>query len=540
MTTEHTHPDWLAKAVFYEIYPQSFYDSNADGIGDIPGITAKLNYIKSLGCNALWINPCFESPFKDAGYDVSNYCQVAERYGSNADLVNLFTQAHAKGIHVLLDLVPGHTSEEHPWFQTSQRAQPNEFSDRYIWTNGAFDGYSMPFIGGESERDAAYILNFFKCQPALNYGFAQRDRNWQNSPDSPAARSTRQAMVDVMRFWLAQGCDGFRVDMANSLVKNDGEDKPETIKIWQEMLAAVKAEYPDSAFVSEWGVPVQALQAGFDMDFYLDWRWDGKGNGYNLLARNSDSPLPGSQDLSYFKAESGSSARDFLDDYLPQYEHSKDLGYFSFISCNHDTPRLAPRLDERERKLALAMFLTMPGVPFLYYGDEIGMRYRQLPSKEGGYHRTGSRTPMQWDSSANLGFSNASSDQLYLPVDPDASAPTVASESQRTDSLLAWIRQIIALRAQHPALQADGGFSLVAAPSKGRSLAYLRHTADQSERVLIAMNPSQSSERLLLSQALPLSQSEPVLSIGSVDVRKESLTLGPQSFLMLPLAGVQE
>ena len=146
--------EWLKDAVFYEIYPQSFYDSNGDGIGDIPGIIEKLDYIRSLGCNALWINPCFDSPFKDAGYDVRDYKKVAPRYGTNEDLVRLFGTAHEKGIRVLLDLVPGHTSEEHEWFRQSSQAEPNEYSDRFIWTNSCFTpGDGMPFIGGETERN---------------------------------------------------------------------------------------------------------------------------------------------------------------------------------------------------------------------------------------------------------------------------------------------------------------------------------------------------------------------------------------------------
>ena len=145
---------WLKDTVFYEIYPQSFYDTNGDGIGDINGITAKLDYIKSLGCNALWINPCFDSPFKDAGYDVRDYKKVAPRYGTNEDLYNLFEEAHKKGIRVLLDLVPGHTSEEHPWFLESQKTEKNEYSDRFIWTDFCFHGASgRPYIGCETERD---------------------------------------------------------------------------------------------------------------------------------------------------------------------------------------------------------------------------------------------------------------------------------------------------------------------------------------------------------------------------------------------------
>jgi maltose alpha-D-glucosyltransferase/alpha-amylase len=168
-------PKWLNDAVFYEIYPQSFYDTNADGIGDINGIIQKLDYIKSLGCNALWINPCYDSPFKDAGYDVRDYKKVAPRYGTNEDLYELFDKAHEKGIHVLLDLVPGHTSEEHEWFKQSAKPERNEYSDRYVWTNSVWQGIgNHPYIAGDSDRDGVYMLNFFKCQPALNYGFLNR------------------------------------------------------------------------------------------------------------------------------------------------------------------------------------------------------------------------------------------------------------------------------------------------------------------------------------------------------------------------------
>lgn len=218
----HPCPQWLSNAIFYEIYPQSFADSNGDGIGDIPGITAKLGYITDLGCNAIWLNPCFDSPFKDAGYDVRDYKKVAPRYGTNDDLAALFAAAHERGMHVILDLVPGHTSEEHEWFRHSAEVDRNEYSDRYIWTDSWISGGDgLPFIGGETPRNGTYILNFFKCQPALNYGFAHPQRAWQKPAFGPEAIATCDAMVDVMRFWLSLGADGFRVDMADSLVKQD-------------------------------------------------------------------------------------------------------------------------------------------------------------------------------------------------------------------------------------------------------------------------------------------------------------------------------
>src|SRR5215469_18866875 len=165
-------PGWLKNAIFYEIYPQTFYDSNGDGIGDINGIIEKIDYIKELGCNAIWMNPCFDSPFKDAGYDVKDFKKAAPRYGTNDDLKRLFTEAHKRSIKVLLDLVAGHSSEEHEWFIESSKAYPKNHKNRYIWSDFCFSKpEGLGYIGGEADRAAVYVTNFFKCQPALNFGF---------------------------------------------------------------------------------------------------------------------------------------------------------------------------------------------------------------------------------------------------------------------------------------------------------------------------------------------------------------------------------
>ena len=170
-------PEWLNNAVFYEIYPQSFNDTNADGIGDFNGIIEKLDYIRELGCNAIWINPCFKSPFGDAGYDVEDYYTAAPRYGTNEDLARVFSEAHARGMHVLLDLVPGHTAVTHKWFKESMKAERNEFTDRYVWTNSIWESpEGMGCIRGISDRDGSCAVNFFSHQPALNYGFYKPDR----------------------------------------------------------------------------------------------------------------------------------------------------------------------------------------------------------------------------------------------------------------------------------------------------------------------------------------------------------------------------
>ncbi len=512
---------WLKDAVFYEIYPQSFYDSNGDGIGDMQGIIEKLPYVKSLGCNAIWMNPCYDSPFKDGGYDIRDHKKVAHRYGTNDDLVRLFEEAHKLGLKVLLDLVPGHTSEEHPWFQESAKAEENACSDRYIWTDNAFcGGDGMPFIGGEHPRDAAYIINFFKCQPALNFGYRDIHAPWQQPIDAPGPLATREAIKDIMRFWLDQGCDGFRVDMADSLVKNDHGYKSATMAVWKDMAGAIHAEYPEAALVSEWNNPEQALGCGFDMDFMLDWG----GNGYNRLMRFYELNKKGEivRDNSYFKADSHADIWGFLDDWLPAYEKAKDLGMRCLITGNHDTKRCSFNLTDAERKLAFAMIFTMPGAPFLYYGDEIGMAYRWLPTKEGGYHRTGSRTPMQWDNGKNLGFSAGKAADLYLPVDPAPGNATVESQEQDEHSMLNHIRRLIALRQTHPELGNLGDFAVYRAEKGSRLFAYKRGN------FLVAVNPGKDALELPLDGSY-----RQIYELGRTVMGEKTMTLHGQSFVVL-------
>ena len=205
-----------------------------------------------------------------------------------------------------------------------------------LWISG---GDGLPFIGGETPRNGTYILNFFKCQPALNYGFAHPQRAWQKPAFGPEAIATCDAMVDVMRFWLSLGADGFRVDMADSLVKQDDAGKPFTIRTWQYMFSKIRPEFPEAAFVSEWGRPNESLEAGFDMDFYLDWRWDGIPNGYNMLLRNVDNPLSRDGDKSYFNVDSGTPISDFLEQYEPQLREAEHLEAPSISSPATTTPR---------------------------------------------------------------------------------------------------------------------------------------------------------------------------------------------------------
>lgn len=507
-------PKWLNDAVFYEIYPQSFKDSNGDGIGDFNGIIEKLDYIRELGCNAIWMNPCFDSPFHDAGYDVKDYKKAAARYGTNDDLVRLFEEVHKRGMHILLDLVPGHTSEEHEWFKESGKAEPSPYDDRYIWTDYWIQrADNLNFVAGECERNGVYIVNFFKCQPALNYGFLHPEQPWQMGTESPAALATREAMKDVMRFWLDKGCDGFRVDMADSLVKNDDEKKTGTCAIWSDVRKMLDESYPEAAIVSEWNRPELSIPAGFHMDFFLNW----PGNGYSILMRDDENN-------SFFRKDSTRSILDFFDEYLEKYEKIKDIGSYCLLTCNHDTIRASHYLTPGELKLAYAFLLTMPGNPFLYYGDEIGMRYLTLPTKEGGYTRTGSRTPMQWDASENLGFSTADSAALYLPVDDAEDAPTVENQKKDPDSLWHTVQDILSLRRASTDLKENTNLEVLYAKENERAFAYRRGG------FLMLCNPSGETFDMK-SETLPAPVKK-VYEIGGTSYADGTYTLDAQSFVI--------
>lgn len=467
---------WLDDAIFYEIYPQSFQDSNADGIGDFKGLISRLDYIRELGCNALWINPCFTSPFGDAGYDVADYYTIAPRYGTNEDAKLLFEEVHKRGMHILFDLVPGHTSVEHAWFKESMKPEKNEFTDRYVWTDNVWEApEDMGCLRGISQRCGAVGLNFFSMQPALNYGYYKVTKPWQQEMDAPGPKATLEAMMDVMRFWLSMGCDGFRVDMAGSLVKNDPDSKG-TIALWKKVRAFLDEEFPDAAMVSEWGEPDKSLQGGFHMDFLLHFG----PSHYNDLFR-CEHP--------YFSSKGQGDISKFVEKYLENYEKTEKKGLICIPSGNHDMQRMARTLDPEEMKVAFAFLLSMPGAPFIYYGDEIGMRYvEDLVSVEGGYERTGARTPMQWDDTVNAGFSAAPRDRLYIRQDEAKDRPTVKNQIAREDSLYHEVQKLIRIRQAHKALQSKGEIRFVFAQENAYPLAYIRSCGE--ERILAVINPS--------------------------------------------------
>lgn len=495
-------PEWANTAVFYQIYPQTFYDSNGDGIGDLQGIIQKLDYVKSLGVDAIWINPFFESPFCDAGYDISDYYKVAPRYGSNDDAKRLFEEAHKRGLKVLFDFVVSYTSMEHPWFKASAQQKKNKYSNWYIWTDNIWKNppkeYQDAFIKGFGTRNGQYMRNFYFCQPALNYGFALPDstQKWQLPTNHPDVMAMRDEMKNILKYWMNLGADGFRADMAGALVKDANIQGNEqffnnhanaTKEFWREIRAMLRKDYPQAFMVAEWSDPKSALDKCFDVDFF---HWF---EGYNdLFQKESWRILNGySEGHSYFDVEGKGNIKHFLDKYMEQYELTKGKGYISLPLGNHDNARLGNKRSADDLEIIYAFGLTMPGVPFLYYGNELGMRQlpESWPQVEGAYRpRNGARTPMQWAGGKNLGFSTAAPEKIYLPVDTAKDAPNVDAEEKDSNSLLNRTRKLIKLKHTEPALSNYAEFIPLYAKENTYPFVYAR--AKDKDVVLVMLNPS--------------------------------------------------
>lgn len=486
--------------IFYEIYPNSFLDSNGDGFGDLNGIISKLDYIHQLGCNAIWLNPIYDSPFKDGGYDVRDPFKVSPRFGTNEDLKRLINDMHDRGMRLFLDLVPGHMSIENKDFLHSAENIPNEDYDLFIWNDNPWvleNGYRL--ISGCYDRNGCYMVNFFAHQPAINYGFNKIEYpSWQKSYKE--TKRGKEYLESIMKYWLSYDIDGFRVDMADSLVKNDTGDKDGTVELWREIRSDLRKDGTKEFYMtSEWSLPHESLKAGFDSDFCLDWQtncthrlWRQKEDGFS-------SPLFHKYDEKLYSL--------FLENFnywIKSWKENKG-GRISFISGNHDTTRIANFLNTDELKLAYLFLLTMPGVPYIYYGDEIGMHADlSLPSFEGGFQRTGSRTPMRWDSSKNAGFSTA--DKTFLPTNEADS--TVEEELKDKDSLWNVIHSLINIRKESEDLRSDS-FELL-----DQKLAYKR------AETLVAINLLDEDMTLKVSP-----NSQIVFSLGDVSLKSNVLTL---------------
>lgn len=464
----------LQKEIFYEIYPNSFMDADGDGYGDFQGIVDRLDYVKELGVTAIWLNPHYVSSWKDGGYDVVDYYHADERFGGDAGFAKLLSEVHRRGLKLIVDLVAGHTSEDNPMFLQSASARKSAYDDMFIWTDTVWNApKEYALMKGRFERDGAYMVNFFCTQPALNYGFKDiAHPKWQMDYRDERTFQARNFVVDVCLHYLAMGVDGFRVDMADSLVKGD-PDRAATIEVWRYIFAKVRAKYPKAIFVSEWTDLDKSLSAGFDIDFMND-----RENTFaNDLARRE---LWDRENVSFLQPDSALGIAENFQKTIDLIGRNREKGYIAFISCNHDTARPTRFLRGRALRLFYAVLFTLPGVPFLYYGDEIAMQYQKdIPSKECGYARTGSRTVMNWTEGKNHGFSSAAEDALFLPVDQTTSVERMQADK----SSLYWlVKDLIALRKREPMLQ---GNSLQAVPQDdGRLLVYRRGD------LTVAINPT--------------------------------------------------
>ncbi|MBR7742723.1 oligo-1,6-glucosidase [Phycicoccus sp. BSK3Z-2] len=508
MPTPRHQPSWLADSVLYQVYPQSFADGNGDGVGDLAGALEHLDHLAWLGVDAVWFSPLFASPFADAGYDVSDYLSVAPRYGTNEDLVAFVDAASSRGIRVLLDLVAGHTSDQHPWF----REWADDPADgRYIGHDrvGRPAGIWCPVPGA---RGGYYQLNFYPCQPALNFGYARQDpaEPWRDPVDAPGPLANRQALKDVMAHWFDLGVSGFRVDMAASLVKDD-PGHVETGRLWTEMRSWLDATYPDAALLSEWGEPATSVPAGFHADFFLQFGNPALRALWHTGTGTSDAAW--GHDGRFFFDPEGSGG---IDVFLREWRRATEAigvggGHVALPSANHDYARLVagPRTAEQARA-AFAFLLTWPSLPTIYMGDEIGMRYvEDLPDVEGSIlsptnNRTGSRTPIQWEPGPGAGFSTAGEADFYLPLDPDPHRPDVATQRADESSLLRLVRRLVALRRETPALRPGGDLEVL---TEDYPFAYVRGGTH-----LVVVNP----RRAEASTALPdgWAAADPVLVEG--------------------------
>ena len=517
-----SQPSWLSEAVFYQIYPSSFQDSDGNGIGDIPGIISRLDYIKSIGVTAIWLNPVYVSGWTDGGYDVIDFYKVDPRFGTNSDLVELVNQAHARGIKVVMDLVAGHSSDQNEWFLQSKEAPNLRYSDYYIWpsfkpetgSNVQMQGGGTllsKFVATDAPRGPYYIKNFFDTQPALNFGFANPDPShpWEQAVDAPGPKAMRRELKNIMSFWMDKGVDGFRVDMAASLVKND-DDKSETIKLWKEdFVKWFDQEYPEGILIAEWFNPAQSTEAGFDLDFFCH---DGQYNYstlffYGRRGRGGQEPTP-----PYFDKAGGGGLQTWYNLYKYQYDSVQGKGYVSMPSGNHDFNRLCTegRTSPEELKVAMTFFLTMPGVPFIYYGDEIGLKQNPAaPPTEGSGGRAGCRIPMLWDGSANAGFSTAPIEKIYIPQDPNPDRMTVEKAEADPASLLNYVRGLLRLRKKVKALGADASWRLVSSLEQPYPMVYERRLG--SERCYVVINPSAKA----VSVSLPTEATKPEIIGGN-------------------------
>jgi maltose alpha-D-glucosyltransferase/alpha-amylase len=531
--------DWYRDAIFYEVPVRSFFDSNADGIGDFPGLTEKLDYIQQLGADCIWLLPMFPSPLKDDGYDISDFYDIKSEYGTLDDFRHFLDAAHARGIRVITDLVMNHTSDQHPWFQEARRSPASPKRDYYVWSDDPerYAGTRIIFTDTETSNwswdpvaGTHYWHRFFSHQPDLNY-------------DSP---HVRDAMLDVVSFWLGMGLDGLRCDAVPYLYERDGsngENLPETHDFLRQLRAFVDRNYPGSVLLAEanqWPADVRAYFGDGD-EFHMAFHFPLMPRLFMALRREDRTPIieildqtpaiPEPCQWGLFLRNHDELTLEMVTDADRDYmylEYARDPVMRLNLGIRR---RLAPLMENGRRQMELlnSLLLSMPGSPIIYYGDELGMGDNIYLGDRGGV-----RTPMQWSGDKNAGFSRTDPARLFSPVILDPvyhyEALNVESQTRVPTSLLNWMRRLIAVRKRYPVF-GRGSIEFLL-PTNTKVLAYIRKDATQT--VLCVVNLS----RFVQPVELDLSRYKgavPVELIGettfpAIGDLPYFLTLGPHGF----------
>jgi maltose alpha-D-glucosyltransferase/alpha-amylase len=492
-------PLWFKDAVFYEVYVRGFYDSNGDGIGDFRGLSEKLDYIQWLGVDCIWLLPMYPSPLRDGGYDISDYCAILPDYGSLDDFQRFLDAAHSRGIRVIADLVLNHTSDQHPWFQEARSSPDSPKRDWYVWsdTDLKYQDARVIFIDSEKsnwtwdeESGAFYWHRFFSHQPDLNY-------------DNP---EVQQAVINVVSFWMEMGIDGFRVDAVPYLFERENtncENLPETHEFLKRLRSHVDAHYPGRVLLAEanqWPEDVVAYFGNGD-ECHMAYHFPIMPRLFMALRQEDRRPIveilertPGIPD----NCQWGMFLRNHDELTLEMVTDEERDYLYSEYAMDRRTRlnmgirrRLAPLFDNGRRRIELmhGLLFSLPGSPFLYYGDEIAMGDNIYLGD-----RDGVRTPMQWSVDRNAGFSKADFAQLYFPVIMDPvygyQAVNVEAQQRHTTSLLHWMRNAIAMRKQH---QVFGRGSLRFVKPENRTIfAFVRSYEDDT--VLCVFNLSRHAQ----------------------------------------------
>jgi maltose alpha-D-glucosyltransferase/alpha-amylase len=537
-------PLWYKKALIYELHIRAFHDSNADGHGDIPGLIEKLPYLQDLGVDCLWLLPHYPSPLRDDGYDIADFYAVHPDYGTLADFQRLVEAAHQRGIRIITELVVNHTSDQHPWFQESRRDPASPKRDWYVWsdTDDKYKGTRIIFLDTERSNwtwdpvaKQYFWHRFFSHQPDLNY-------------DNP---EVQEAMLDVMRFWLNMGVDGFRCDAVPYLFEREGtncENLPETHAFLKRLRKTIDTEYPDKMLLAEanqWPADVRVYFGEGD-EFHMGFHFPVMPRLFMAVRKEDRTPIveilqqtpdiPDNCQWAIFLRNHDELTLEMVTDEDRDYmyrEYAMDPRMRINLGIRR---RLAPLMDNGRRRIELmhSLLFTLPGTPVMYYGDEIGMGDNIYLGD-----RNGVRTPMQWTSDRNAGFSRADGARMYAPVIADPvygyQAINVEAQERIKTSLLHWVKRLIKVRQRYPAF-ALGKLRFVN-PDNRRVLAFTREW--QGQTILIICNLSRYAQPAVIDLRewegyvpVELMGETPFPRISSMPYQ---LSMGPYMFLWFRL-----